>query len=222
MVRRGPERRRRRGLEETQTVDGRSADRMRPPAGAGALVRREEQTMALDLVPLWAVILPSPCSCTCCSTASISASACCSRCAATSRPRPDDGLARAGLGLQRDLADPRRRRPAGGVPAGLRHRHPGALLPDPRHAARRCCFAAWPSSSASVEGERRWLWDRGFVIGSLLATFAQGVVLGNFISAFRCRGASSPAPAGTGSSPFRCSPASGWSSAMRCRARPGW
>jgi cytochrome d ubiquinol oxidase subunit II len=35
-----------------------------------------------------------------------------------------------------------------------------------------------------VEGAHRPLWDRGFVLGSLVATFAQGVILGNFITGF--------------------------------------
>jgi len=35
-----------------------------------------------------------------------------------------------------------------------------------------------------VEGAHRPLWDTGFVLGSLAATFAQGVVLGNFITGF--------------------------------------
>ena len=35
-----------------------------------------------------------------------------------------------------------------------------------------------------VEGARRALWDRGFVVGSVVATFAQGVILGNFIVGF--------------------------------------
>ena len=39
-----------------------------------------------------------------------------------------------------------------------------------------------------VEGAHRPLWDRGFVIGSLVATFAQGVVLGNFITGFEVEG----------------------------------
>jgi cytochrome d ubiquinol oxidase subunit II len=39
-----------------------------------------------------------------------------------------------------------------------------------------------------VEGARRPLWDRGFVIGSLVATFAQGVILGNFITGFAVQG----------------------------------
>jgi cytochrome d ubiquinol oxidase subunit II len=39
-----------------------------------------------------------------------------------------------------------------------------------------------------VEGAHRTLWDRGFVWGSVLATFAQGVVLGNFIQGFQVEG----------------------------------
>ncbi len=39
-----------------------------------------------------------------------------------------------------------------------------------------------------VEGARRWLWDNGFVWGSLIATFAQGVVLGQFITGFQVEG----------------------------------
>lgn len=39
-----------------------------------------------------------------------------------------------------------------------------------------------------VEGAHRPLWDRGFVIGSFAATFAQGVVLGNFITGFPVEG----------------------------------
>ncbi len=35
-----------------------------------------------------------------------------------------------------------------------------------------------------VEGARRGIWDRGLVWGSLAATFAQGVILGNFIQGF--------------------------------------
>ncbi|MEO7114354.1 MAG: cytochrome d ubiquinol oxidase subunit II [Caldimonas sp.] len=39
-----------------------------------------------------------------------------------------------------------------------------------------------------VEGARRGLWDRGFFLGSLVATFAQGVILGNFIQGFPVEG----------------------------------
>lgn len=39
-----------------------------------------------------------------------------------------------------------------------------------------------------VEGARRGIWDRGFFWGSLIATYAQGVVLGNFIVGFPVEG----------------------------------
>ncbi len=39
-----------------------------------------------------------------------------------------------------------------------------------------------------VENARRAFWDRGFVWGSLIATWAQGVVLGNFIQGFEVEG----------------------------------
>ncbi len=49
--------------------------------------------------------------------------------------RTGDELDRADLGRQRDLADPRRRRVAGGVPAGLRDHHSRGVFPDPGDAA---------------------------------------------------------------------------------------
>ena len=39
-----------------------------------------------------------------------------------------------------------------------------------------------------VEGARRSIWDRGFFWGSLIATYAQGVVLGNFVTGFPVQG----------------------------------
>jgi cytochrome d ubiquinol oxidase subunit II len=39
-----------------------------------------------------------------------------------------------------------------------------------------------------VVGARKWLWDRAFAYGSLLATFAQGIVLGMFIQGFPIQG----------------------------------
>ncbi|MDR5772008.1 MULTISPECIES: cytochrome d ubiquinol oxidase subunit II [unclassified Caballeronia] len=39
-----------------------------------------------------------------------------------------------------------------------------------------------------VEGARRWLWDGAFGYGSLVATFAQGTVLGMFIQGFPIHG----------------------------------
>lgn len=35
---------------------------------------------------------------------------------------------------------------------------------------------------------RKWIWDRAFTYGSLIATYAQGVVLGNFITGFPVQG----------------------------------
>ena len=40
---------------------------------------------------------------------------------------------------------------------------------------------------------RRTFWDHGFFCGSLVATFAQGVMLGAFVQGFVSRAASSPA-----------------------------
>src|SRR5690606_7532 len=39
-----------------------------------------------------------------------------------------------------------------------------------------------------VEGARKRIWDGGFFWGSLVATFAQGVVLGQFITGFPVEG----------------------------------
>ncbi len=39
-----------------------------------------------------------------------------------------------------------------------------------------------------IPGARRWFWDTGFVLGSLAATLAQGIVLGNFIQGFAVEG----------------------------------
>lgn len=39
-----------------------------------------------------------------------------------------------------------------------------------------------------VTGARKWLWDRAFAYGSLVATFAQGIVLGMFIQGFPVSG----------------------------------
>lgn len=39
-----------------------------------------------------------------------------------------------------------------------------------------------------VHGARRWIWDRAFLYGSLLATLAQGVILGNIVQGFAING----------------------------------
>ena len=88
------------------------------------------------------------------------------------RARPDDGVDRAVLGRQRDLAGDGRRGPAGGVPAGLCHRHAGALSAGDRDAAgagvsRRCLRVSRDrrQQGAVEHGLRRRLDARGPVPG---------------------------------------------------------
>jgi cytochrome d ubiquinol oxidase subunit II len=59
----------------------------------------------------------------------------------------------------------------------------------------------------------QFVWDVAFHYGSLVATFAQGMVLGAVIRASRSRAAASPAAPWTGSPPSACSPASASSAA---------
>ena len=56
--------------------------------------------------------------------------------------------------------------------------------------------------------EHRGIWDHAFCYGSGVATFAQGVVLGAFIRAFRSMAAPSPAALSTASPCFPFLPAS--------------
>ena len=97
------------------------------------------------------------------------------------RPRPGDELGGAGVGRQRDLAGARRRRPDGGLPARLCHRHAGALRADHRHAAGARSSAASPSSSAGARERGKFLWDWAFAGGSIVAAFAQGIALGALV-----------------------------------------
>ena len=134
----------------------------------------------------------------------------------TRSAQPDDELDRADLGRQRDLAGAGRRRPAGGLPAGLRHHHAGGLFPDPDHAAG----AGVPRRGVRVPLPRRRaharFWDHAFCYGSAVATFAQGVVLGAFIQGFEVDGpAFRRRLASIASRRSRCSPA--W---RCCSARP--
>ena len=74
-----------------------------------------------------------------------------------------------------------------GLPARLRHHHPGSLLPDPGHAAgpglpRRCIRVPLPRCRAQ---DLLGLW---LCYGSAIATFAQGMVLGAFIQGFEVEG----------------------------------
>lgn len=73
-----------------------------------------------------------------------------------------------------------------------------------------------------VEGAHRRLWDTGFYLGSFIATFAQGVVLGNFITGFPVEGRQFSGSSWDWIAPFPLLTGSAWSSAMRCRARRGW
>ena len=76
---------------------------------------------------------------------------------------------------------------AGGFSPGLRHHHPGGVFPDPVHAARRCCSAALRSSSVTCR-PRKHFWDWSFHVGSLIATFAQGIVLGTYVQGIPVEG----------------------------------
>ena len=173
-------------------------------AGASAFGRRRSRIMALDLVPIWAVILAlavfmyvlldgfdlgvgillpfAP--------------------PATSRDAHDE-LRGADLGRQRDVARSRRRRAVRRVSARVRDRDPGGLLPDPVHADR----ADLPRRRVRVPASRRTqpvLWDHSFFGGSLIATFAQGVVLGTYVQGFPVRDSRSRGSARLGARRFRC------------------
>ena len=138
------------------------------------------------------------------------------------RARPGHELGGAGVGRQRDLAGARRRRADGGVSAGLRRGHAGALRADHRHAAgphlpRRRLRVPLAHGARQVPvglGLRRW--------ARCVAAFAQGIALGASVQGIPvsgsrlCRRLVELADAGSA-----CSPASRWSSAMRCSAPPG-
>ena len=71
--------------------------------------------------------------------------------------------------------------------------------------------------------EHRSLWDHGFHYGSVLATFAQGIVLGAFIQGFSDRRERVHRNAASTASPRSAFwSASAWCSAMRCSAPAGW
>ena len=54
------------------------------------------------------------------------------------------------------------------------------------------------------DAEHRTFWDHAFNYGSVVGAFAQGVVLGAFIQAFRRKAATSPAAHSTASRRSRC------------------
>src|SRR3984893_9431957 len=105
-----------------------------------------------------------------------------------SSARPHDELGCADLGWQRDLA--RSRRPCSACRLSTRLRHYPAALYFPilimvvalifRGIAFELRFKAAPSS--------RHRWDAAFHYGSLVATLAQGFVLGAFVQGFRVEG----------------------------------
>ncbi len=127
------------------------------------------------------------------------------------RPRvaqPGDELDRAGLGRQRDLADPRRRRAARGLSARLRHHPAGGLFPDADHAAG----AGLPRRRLRVPLSRR---RASHLLGPrlLLRLGARRLRARAWCSApssraSRSTGGISPAARSTASPRSRCSPAS--------------
>ena len=118
-------------------VEAPSADRQRGAAGTLHHNPGGVRAWATEL-STWCRSGPrssrSASSCTCCWTASISAWA---SFGASLRRRagPGDEHDHPGLGRQRDLADPRWTGAAGSVSPGLRHHHPGGLLPRAADAA---------------------------------------------------------------------------------------
>ena len=132
----------------------------------------------------------SPSSCTCCSTASISASAFSSRSRPATPARDhDDQFGRADLGRQRDLAGAGRHRAC-----SRRFRSPSpSSFRRCISRSSRCCsdssfrgvaFEFRPTAAKST----KHYWDRSFFWGSLIATFAQGCVLGKFVLGFAVDG----------------------------------
>ena len=57
------------------------------------------------------------------------------------------------------------------------------------------------------DAEHRTFWDYGFAVGSAIAAFAQGVILGAFIQGFQVEGGSLSAARSTASRRFPFSPA---------------
>jgi hypothetical protein len=116
-------------------------------------------------------------------------SASCSRRQERELARPHDVLGRADLGRQRDLAGARRRRPAGRVPPRLRDPDAGAVRAADRHAAGARLSAGVAFEFRFKADRSKVVWDYAFHYGSLVATFAQGVVLGAFVQVLRSRAA---------------------------------
>lgn len=67
----------------------------------------------------------------------------------------------------------------------------------------------------------RHVWDAAFIWGSIVATFAQGVVLGAFIEGIKVENRQFAGGPSTGWRPSRCSAAPAWWPATPCSAAPG-
>jgi cytochrome d ubiquinol oxidase subunit II len=65
------------------------------------------------------------------------------------------------------------------------------------------------------------LWDIAFIVGSTVAGFAQGVILGTLIQGITVTGESFPAVRSTGRPRSHCCAASAWSRVTRCLAPRG-
>ena len=102
-------------------------------------------------------------------------------------PRRRHEHGRPGLGRQRNLARPRRRRPDGRISARLRRRHASPLHAD------HVMLLALVFRGVSFEYRwrtKRWkrVWDWSFALGSLVATFAQGITLGALVQGIEVAG----------------------------------
>ena len=104
------------------------------------------------------------------------------------RARPGDELDRAGLGRQRDLAGARRRRAARRLPARLCDHPAGALRAADRDAARPGLPRRRLRVPLARSGRTANIWDAGFFLGSLVATFAQGITLGALLQGIAVEG----------------------------------
>ena len=104
------------------------------------------------------------------------------------RPRRHHEQRRAGLGRQRNLAGARRRRPDGGISAGLCGADAGALHAHDRDADRPGVSRRRLRIPLAHDTGERNHWDIAFAGGSLLATLAQGIALGAILQGVHVEG----------------------------------